>query len=170
MLVALDELTKPALVSLVDAHVWHKDGVVHCAPVDRGQDAWRSLAPSIFRVAIRTHRILTLAEGTVTLQDKASATDQVNICTVPAEECLRRLLQHVLPDRCVTVRYDGVLSPSNRPRLTQARQWLGRRAVETTTRGTGGAVKDPTAAPRCPRCGRTLILVQTRRPTGRFPP
>jgi len=165
-----DALNKPALFSLVDAHGWHKDWVVHGEPVARGQEALRSLAPSIFRVAISTNRILTLTEGEVPFQSKASATDQGKTSPVPAEECLRRFLQHVLPDRCVTVRYDGVLSPSHRPRLTQARPWLGSRVVATTTSGTGGAVKDPTAAPRCPRCGSTLILVQTRRPMGRLPP
>lgn len=165
-----DELKTSALCSLVDEQVWHKDWVVHCEPVDRGQEAFRSLAPSIFRVAISHHRLLTLAEGEVTLQYKASATGQVKTSTVPAEEFMRRFLQHVLPDRCVTVRYDGLLSPSNRPRLTQARQLLGRSAVETKTSATGRAVTDPTAAPRCPRCGSTLILVQTLRPTGRLPP
>lgn len=165
-----DELKKSALFSLVDAQVWHKDWVVHCEPVDRGQEAFRSLAPYIFRVAISNNRILTLAEGEVTFQYKESATDQVKTSTVPAEEFLRRFLQHVLPDRFVTVRYDGLLSPSNRPRLTQARQLLGSSAVETKTSAQGRAVTDPTAAPRCPRCGSTLILVQTLRPTGRLPP
>lgn len=165
-----DELKKAALFSLVDEQVWHKDWVVHCEPVDRGQEAFRYLAPYIFRVAISNHRILTLAEGEVTLQYKESATDQVKTSPVPAEECMRRFLQHVLPDRCVTVRYDGLRSPSNRPRLTQARQWLGSSAVETKTSAQGRAVTDPTAAPRCPRCGSTLILVHTRRPTGRLPP
>jgi len=165
-----DALQKPALFALVDAHVWHQDWGVPGEPVDRGQEALRSLAPYIFRVASSTNRILTLTKGAVTLQSKESATDQVTTATVPAKECLRRVLQPVLPDRCVKVRYDGLLSPSNRPRLTQARPLLGSRAVETKTSAPGGAVNDPTAAPRCPRCGSTLILVQTRRPTGRFPP
>ncbi len=165
-----DELKKPALFSLVDEQVWQKDWVVHCEPVDRGQEAFRYLAPYIFRVAISNNRILTLAEDEVTFQYKESATDQVKTSTVPAEEFIRRFLQHVLPDRFVKVRYYGLRSPSNRPRLKQARQLLGSSAVETKTSGTGGAVKDPTAAPRCPRCGSPLILVQTRRPMGRLPP
>lgn len=165
-----DELKRSALFSLVDEHVWHKDWVVHCEPVDRGQEAFRYLAPYIFRVAISNNRILTLAEGEVTFQYKESATDQVKTSTVPAEEFIRRFLQHGLPDRFVKVRYYGLLSPSNRPRLTQVRQLLGSRAVETKTSAQGRAVTDPTAAPRCPRCGSILILVQTLRPTGRLPP
>ena len=99
-----DGLQKTALYPRVDAYVWHKHGVVPCEPVGRGQEALRSLAPSLFRVAISHHRMLTLADGQVTLQDKESATAQVKTCTVTAEECIRRFLQHVLPARCVTVR------------------------------------------------------------------
>ena len=165
-----DALTKTALFSLVTEPVWYKDWVVHCEPVGRGQEAFRYLAPYIFRVAISNNRILTLAEDEVTFQSKESATDQVKTSTVPAEEFMRRFLQHVLPDRFITVRYDGLLSPSNRHRLKQASQLLSGSAVATTTRGTGGTVKEPPAAPRCPRCGSTLILVQTLRPTGRLPP
>lgn len=165
-----DALKKTALFSLVTEQVWQKDWVVHCEPVDRGQEAFRYLAPYIFRVAISNNRILTLAEGEVTFQYKESATDQVKTSTVPAEEFIRRFLQHVLPDRFVKVRYYGLLSPSNRPRLKQARQLLGGSAVATTTSGQGGAGKEATAAPRCPRCGSTLSLVQTLRPTGRWPP
>ncbi len=165
-----DELKKTDLFSLVDEQVWQKDWVVHCEPVDRGQEAFRYLAPYIFRVAISNNRILKLAEGEVTFQYKESATDQVKTATLPAEEFIRRFLQHVLPDRFVKVRYYGLLSPSNRHLLKRARQWLGGSAVEPKTSGQGGAVKAPTTAPRCPRCGSTLILVQTLRPTGRLPP
>jgi hypothetical protein len=162
-----DELHKTDLFSRVEAHVWHKDGGGPCEPVDRGQEAFRYLAPYIFRVAISHNRILKLAAGEVTFQDKASATDQVNTATLPAEECIRRFLQHVLPDRCINVRSDGLRSPSNRHRLTRARQWLGGSAVKPQTSGPGEAVNAPTTAPRCPRCGSTLLLVQTLRPTGR---
>jgi Putative transposase len=165
-----DERKKTDLFSLVDAQGWQKDWGVHCEPVDRGQEAFRYRAPYIFRVAISKHRILKLAEGDVTFQYKASATDQVKTATLPAEEFIRRFLQHVLPDRFVKVRYDGLLSPSNRHLLKRARQWLGGSAVKPQTSGQGEAVKAPTTAPRCPRCGSTLSLVQTLRPTGRLPP
>jgi Putative transposase/Transposase zinc-binding domain len=165
-----DELKKTDLFSLVDAQVWQKDWVVHCEPVDRGQEAFRYLAPYIFRVAISNNRILKLAEGEVTFQYKESATDQVKTATLPAEEFIRRFLQHVLPDRFVKVRYYGLLSPSNRHLLRRARQWLGGSAVKPNTSSQEEAVKAPTTTPRGPRCGSTLILVQTLRPTGRLPP
>ena len=165
-----DGLQKTDLFPRVEEHVWHKDWVVHCEPVGSGQEAFRSLAPDIFRVAISNNRMLKLADDQVTFQDKESATAQVKTCTVPAEECMRRFLQHVLPHRFVKVRYDGLLSPGNRHLLNRARRLLGRSAVKTKTSGKGGAVKESTAAPRCPRCGGTLVLLQTLKPKGRFPP
>ena len=112
------QLQKTPLFPLVDAQVWHKDWVVHCAPVGSGQAAFRYLAPYIFRVAISHNRILQLEESNVTFQYKESATAQTRYCRVSAEECIRRFLQHVLPDRFVTVRYYGLLSPGNRQLLT----------------------------------------------------
>ena len=165
-----------ALCPHVDAPVWHKDWIVHCAPVGRGHAALRSLAPALFRVALSTNRLLELADGQGTLQYKASAPAQGNMGTVPAEECMRRLLQHVLPHRCVTVRPDGVLSPGHRQRLTQARALRG---AGTSARHTAGkapqssprlAVKAPVDAPRCPTGGPPLLRVHTLRPKRRWPP
>jgi Putative transposase/Transposase zinc-binding domain len=168
-----DALHKTDLFPLVDAPVWHKDWVVHCEPVGHGAEAFRYLAPYIFRVAISHNRILTLQEGAVTFQDKESATDPVNTCTLPAEECIRRFLQHVLPARFLKVRYDGLLSPTNRQVLTRARERLGAGTAEAETTGHHRYPIEPPdarALPRCPRCGSTLILVQTLRPQGRSPP
>lgn len=114
-------LHKTDLCPLVDEHVWNKDWVVHCEPVGRGEEAFRYRTPYIFRVALRNNRIVTREDGHVTFQYKASATDQTQSSTVPAEEFLRRFLQHVLPDRCINVRYDGFLSPGNRHLLTRVR-------------------------------------------------
>src|SRR5437899_160603 len=115
--------------------------------------------PRRFRVALSNNRLLKLADGQGTLQYKASATAQAKTCTVTAEECMRRFLQHVLPARCVTVRSDGLLSPGSRHLLNEASPVLGGSVVATKTSGKGGAVKAPTAAPRCPRCGGPLVLM-----------
>jgi Putative transposase/Transposase zinc-binding domain len=168
-----DALHKTDLFPLVDAQVWNKDWVVHCEPVGHGAEAFRYLAPYIFRVAISNNRILTLKEGAVTFQYKESATDQVKTCTLPAEEFIRRFLQHVLPARFIKVRYYGLLSPTNRHALTRARELLGAGTAEADTTGHHRHPIEPTdarALPRCPTCGSTLILVQTLRPQGISPP
>jgi hypothetical protein len=161
------------LFPLVDAPVWHKDWVVPCEPVGHGAEAFRYLAPDSFRVAISHNRIRTLQEGAVTCQDKESATDPVNTCTLPAEEGIRRFLQHVLPARFLKVRSDGLLSPTNRQVLTRARARLGAGTAAAETTGHHRYPIEPPdarALPRCPTCGSTLILVHTLRPQGRSPP
>ena len=160
---------KTALGALVDEPVGDNNWVVHGVPVGSGAHAFRSLARDLLRVAISHNRILTLEDGHVTFPSKESTTDQRNPCTLTAQECLRRLLQHVLPDRCVTGRSDGLLTPRNRPLLTPASALLASTATHlSTTRAPG--VKPPAAAPLCPNCGSLLILVQTLRPKTRVPP
>ena len=168
-----DALQKTDLFPRVDEQVWPKDWVVHWEPVGHGEEAFRDLAPSLFRVAISNNRILTLQEGYVTFQYKEAATDAVKICTLPAVEFIRRFLQHVLPARFIKVRYDGLLSPTNRPLLNTARELLGTGTVEADSTGHHRDLKDPTDAPsmpRCPTCGSPLRLVQTLGPKGRSPP
>lgn len=166
-----EQLHKTPLWPLGDTHVWAKDWVVHCKPVGSGQHAFRYLAPYIFRVALSNNRIRKLEDGKVTLQYKEAATAQTQYCTVSAEECMRRFLQHILPDRCVKVRSYGLLSPSNRQVLPKAKELLGAGTIERPTAGKApagshrAASKEPVDVPRCPKCGSLLMLVRTLRPT-----
>lgn len=100
-----DQLKKTGLFNQVDERVWSKAWVVHSEPVGSGQAAFKYLAPYVFRVAISNNRILKLEDGQVTFKYKESATDQIKFCTIPAEEFIRRFLQHVLPDRFIKLRY-----------------------------------------------------------------
>jgi hypothetical protein len=168
-----DYLQKTDLFPLVDAHVWHKDWVVYCEPVGSGEEAFRYLAPYIFRVAISNNRVLKLEDGQVTFQYKESATDQTRSATVPAQEFIRRFLQHVLPDRFIKVRYYGFLSPGNRHVLTTVSTLLGTNTVAPPPTGQPldvTATTNARDAPRCPKCGNILILVETLRPNTRSPP
>lgn len=89
-----------AVLATIPAAVWQEDGVVHCQPVGRGRNAVKYLAPYIFRVAISNRCILKLAEGKVTFRYRTSDTGKLRICTLPAEEFIRRFLQHVLHLSC----------------------------------------------------------------------
>jgi Putative transposase len=160
--------------------VWNKDWVVHCVPVGCGAQAFRYLAPYIFRVAISNNRILSLDEGKVTFLYKDSTTAQLKFSTVSAEECIRRFLQHVLPDRFVKVSYYGLLSPDHCHLLNRARQLLGASAIEPHATAQPQEVKAALGVPRGPKCGSLLILVEILRPQrgrkaatplqGRLPP
>lgn len=153
---------------LVDSSVWGKDWVVHCQGVGSGQAAFKYLAPYVFRVAIGNQRIVKLDNGLVTFSYKESATDQVRFSTIPAEEFIRRFLQHVLPDRFVKVRYYGLLSPANRRRLEKAREILGARTLSQSSLLPEQA--EGACPARCPSCGDILVFVQRLKPQSRRPP
>lgn len=162
-----DQLKKTELFNQVDARVWTKAWVVHSEPVGSGQAAFKYLAPYVFRVAISNSRILKIEHGQVTFKYKESATDQVKFCTVPAEEFVRRFLQHVLPNRFIKVRYYGLLSSSNRQLLNQARESLVGPVVESNPTDSDTGEQKLTAVPCCPNCGAVLTLIrELKRRTG----
>ncbi len=161
-----DQLKKTDLFQLVDQDSWNKQWVVHCQPVGTGEAAFKYLAPYIFRVAISNKRILKLEDRQVTFSYKESATDQVKFSTIPAEEFIRRFLQHVLPDHFVKVRYYGLLSPANRHLIEKARELLGARPIDNSTSTQPRQDNEP----RCPSCGGVLRLIQHLKPQTRWPP
>jgi len=152
---------------------WKKDWVVDCEPVGTGVAAFKYLAPYVFRVAISNNRIRKLENGNVTLAYKESATDRIKSCTLPAEEFIRRFLQHVLPPRFIKVRYYGLLSPSKRRLLDQARQLLSPSPLAESPNEKAPplhAPAQPSTALRCPNCGGALRLMQTLKPHRARPP
>lgn len=168
-----DELKKAGLFAAVDRRVWKKRWVVDCEAVGTGEAAFKYLAPYIFRVALSNNRLRKLENGHVTFSYKESATAQVKSCSVTAEEFIRRFLQHVLPPRFIKVRYYGLLSPAQRPRLQLARQLL----AVTSARPDPAALKttDPASITQtppplsCPQCRGPLTLLGPLAPRGRAP-
>jgi hypothetical protein len=148
--------------------------VVHCQPVGNGERALKYLAPYIFRVAISNSRIVKVENGEVTFRYRSARGRREQTCTLPAEEFIRRFLQHVLPRGFVKVRYYGLFSPAYRPALHQLRLQLApplteAALVEAVAQLTAPA-KSP-ATPPCPHCGRPMRQVQTLKPIrGRSPP
>lgn len=105
-------------------------------------------------------------DGMVTFKYKESATDEIRFSDLPAEEFIRRFLQHVLPERFVKVRYYGLLSPSNRHLLNKARELLGATVSERGLQSRDQVPLSEGKARRCPECGDELTLV---RRLGRHP-
>lgn len=161
-----DQLRRTELFALVDERIWRKSWVVHSEPVGTGREAFQYLAPYIFRVAISNNRILKLEAGRVTFSYKESATDETKLCTLAAEEFIRRFLQHVLPSRFVKVRYYGLLSPGKRHQLEQARQLL---AATSKLKSENVTPTEALAPLRCPHCGGPLTLLHPLAPRGRAP-
>ena len=149
------------LLSQVPARVWQQEWVVHCEAVGNGEAALKYLAPYVFRVAISNNRILKLENGQVTFRYRESKTRHWKTCTLPAEEFIRRFLQHVLPKGFQKVRYYGFFAPSQRHRLAQVQGLLG---LDSLPRPEKPPVEDRPAKPvtpdppvlRCPTCGKPM--------------
>jgi hypothetical protein len=166
-------LKQAGLCSQVDHRVWKKDWVVDCEPVGNGRAAFKYLAPYVFRVALSNQRLLKLQDGLITFKYKHSASKEIRCCTVAAAEFIRRFLQHVLPPGFVKVRYFGLLSPANRPRLVQARQLLNQAqaaALPSAPRSTPLPLPNkPAELLRCPHCRYPLTLLGLLKPNARAP-
>ena len=109
-----DVLKNTEIFTLVRAETWQQEWVVHCQPVGNGAAALKYLAPYIFRVAISNKRILKLADGKVTFRYTESGTNKPRLCTLAAEEFIRRFLLHVLPKGFMKIRYYGFLAHANK--------------------------------------------------------
>lgn len=172
-----DALRQAPYFADIPASVWEQEWVVHCQPVGDGVGALKYLAPYIFRVAISNNRILKLSNGKVTFRYRTTDTGKLRACTLPAEEFIRRFLQHVLPKGFVKVRYYGFLGSGLRSRLAAIRQHLG--CPPRTSAGTDASLStSPQLAEKplasqvvyCTSCGRVMRRRPILRPKGRCPP
>jgi hypothetical protein len=161
-------LSQTDLIDQIPASVWPQEWVVHCQPVGTGQAALKYLAPYVFRVALSNNRILKLQDGQLTFRYRDSATRHWKTRTLPAEEFIRRFLQHVLPKGFQKVRYYGLFSPGQRDRLAQARNLLGP-APSTETIATDNTQAQTPLRPDipaflCPTCAHPMRRTQTLPP------
>jgi hypothetical protein len=161
----------------IPAKVWKEEWVVHSKPVGNGLGAVKYLAPYVFRVAISNHRILKLEHDKVTFRYRASDTGKLKICVLPAEEFIRRFLQHVLPKGFVKVRYYGFFSPGLRKRLAALRHQLDGLSVDqsplsdvpdTDTLTTDDPASNVVVC--CPSCGQMMLRGAIIPPRERSPP
>jgi hypothetical protein len=165
-------LAKAGLLDRVARRVWKKPWTVHCEPVGTGREVIKYLAPYIRRIAITNSRIKSLDGDRVTFQLKNGQQR-----TLTAEEFIRRLLQHVLPKGFQKVRYYGLLSPTCRARLQDAKKLLRSTAPEENQKDplvpqdpetpTVGSRQDKR---RCEKCGGMLVFVRRLEANERAPP
>ena len=163
----------------VPAACWRQDWVVHAKAVGDGERALRYLAPYIFRVAIGNRRIIKADQGKVTFRYRPSDTGTPRLCTVSAEEFLRRFLQHVLPKGFVKVRYYGFFSAAWRQRLPALHTRLAQTQPTAGTAPSSSASQTKAAGPTettslnmvmCPHCGQVMAYMGKIQPRGRCPP
>lgn len=164
-------LRKAGLLPQTPDSVWRQAWVVDCRPVGKGESALKYLAPYVFRVALSNKRILKVVNDQVTFSYQDGQTQRQRTCTLSAEAFIHRFLQHVLPRGFVKVRYYGLLAPSSRSRLTQAKRLLGITTdpqVESQTSDQEAPQEEKVVA--CPHCGQPMTPIQHIRPRPRQPP
>jgi hypothetical protein len=154
----------------VDGRAWKQPWVVDCRPVGSGATALKYLAPYVFRIALSNNRIERVANDAVTFRYTDGKTGAKKRSTLPVDAFISRFLAHVLPKGFVKVRCYGLLHPSKRALLTQARSIVTLRqgAVELPRQAT--APQPERAAPDvrcCPSCGQEMQLLKMLEPTPR---
>ncbi len=160
----------------VPRETWRTPWVVDCRPVGCGQAALKYLAPYIFRVALSNNRSVSVANDEVTFRYRVADTKKTKTCTLPAEQFIRRFLQHVLPKGFVKVRYFGLFSPGKRQLLAQVRELLveaarvDQQGVSLSAPPSALPEQPACQSPRCPACGTLMERTQVLRPSSRSPP
>lgn len=146
-----------------------REWVVYAKPtLNRTRKVLTYLGRYVHRVAITNRRILKLEESKVTFRWQESATGATRFMTLPAEEFLRRFLQHVLPKGTHKVRYYGLLSPARRIRFKRLQLLLAERRQKREP--ADDATTTP-AEPVCPCCATgTLVLIGRLPRRARSPP
>lgn len=156
----------PALHATIPAGTWRGRWSVHTQPAGSGVAVVRYLARYVGRTAISDERIVAADDEKVTFRYTDSATQQQKVCTLSADEFLRRYLQHVLPAGQHRVRYFGWLHPSAKRRRMQVETLLQKPIVVT----------DPPPEPvhwhlQCPHCHAfALVRVGSLPRQARAPP
>jgi hypothetical protein len=145
-----------------------QEWVVYCkSTLNRTRKVLTYLGRYVHRVAITNRRILKLEKGHVTFRWQESATGASRRMTLPAEEFLRRFLQHVLPRGTHKVRYYGLLSPARRIQFKRLQLLLAERGQRQKLT----EAAPPSSEPPCPCCTDGIMLVAGHLPRrARSPP
>ena len=158
--------------------VWSINWHVYSKPAMQGTErVLNYLSRYVHRVAITNSRILSITGGNVTFRYKDSRDRIWKTMTLSSMEFIRRFMQHVLPPGFHKIRYYGLWSPANLPRLRQVQLLL-----HNNTRNHDSDNQSPEITPlkttlaslegiRCPHCGIGVLLWVKKSPRkGRAPP
>jgi hypothetical protein len=139
--------------------LFRKDWVVYAKrPFGGPEHVLRYLGRYTHRVAISNHRLVSFADGKVTLRWRDSAHhNEQKLLSLSVDEFLRRFLLHLLPEGFVRIRHFGFLA--NRRRATTLPlcfQLLGS-APPAKPQVTTVSSRD---AWLCPKCGGPMLVIE----------
>jgi hypothetical protein len=107
-----EAIHQAGLLAHIAPEVWPIPWNVHSQAKHPGHSAFTSLAPSVFRVALSTRRIVSLTDRTVPFTSRKVGSARPRPIHLDAIEFLRRFLPPVLPDGFMKVRPGGLLQAS----------------------------------------------------------
>jgi hypothetical protein len=141
--------------------LFRQDWVVYAKPPFGGPEyVLQYLARYTHRVAISNHRLVSMAEDSVTFRWKDYAHgNKKRKMTVTTDEFLRRLLLHVLPRGFVRIRHFGFLSARRRRgSIAVIRQVLA--DAPRPRSPTPPTTPPPVTTWPCPCCGGAMIIIE----------
>lgn len=149
-------IEEAGLLKEIPAEVWRKPWVVHCKPAGDGRHVMKYLGAYVFRVAISDARIEAYDGSNVTFRYQKVGSSKWRRMCLPAQEFMRRFLQHTLPKGFVKVRHYGFCSANFAVPVQKIREMIC--LLYELLRDTPVKVRPP-KKPRplkCPRC-QTLM-------------
>jgi hypothetical protein len=132
--------------------VWRQNWVVDVQPVGNGETALKYLSAYVYRTALGSQRIVQDQDGAITFRYKDSEDRQWRLLTLPAQEFIRRFLQHVLPRGFQRLRYYGWLGPAATVRWERVLALLDWKPPPPLA-------PTPLPAPLCPECQQPMLRV-----------
>jgi len=109
---------------------WIKGWVVYGKPALQGtEQVLTYLGRYVHRIALTHRRILSIEDGDVCCRYQDAHDQRWKSMTLPTLECIRRFLQHVLPEGFHKVRSDGLWSRVHRSLLHQRQLCLAGHAA-----------------------------------------
>lgn len=141
---------------------WGKRWVAFAKPVVQGSDkVLEYLGRYVHRTALSSRAIVAVDDRTVTFRYKDSRTHEQKTMTLPADEFLRRFLQHVLVKGLHRVRTYGLLHPEHRQILRRLQLLLApSKAAEPATRQP--ILPETTPLLTCPHCRKPALRLVRR--------
>ena len=140
-------------------HHWH---VYSKRPFGDAEQAVRYLGRYTHRVAISNHRLVSLVDDQVTFRWRDSAhNNEQKLMTLSLDQFLTRFLLHLLPKGFVRIRYFGFLANRRRTTLLPLCFQLLGPIPQPQIEPTASPAQQPSPLGRCPKCGGTMVILQT---------
>ena len=155
-------LAQPKIFAAWVRPLFRKDWVVYAKrPFGGPQYVLQYLGRYTHRVAISNHRLLSFADGKVTIRWRDSAhNNEQKLLPLSVDEFLRRFLLHLLPQGFVRIRNFGFLANRRRAtRLALCFHLLGARQ-DPPARQDLSSTNDSTDLWRCPKCDGPMKVIE----------